>query len=218
MASSRISSREDEETARAIATSCRSSTLSSPTARRSSTRTWRLSSTARASARSLTQSMRRRRPRGSRPMKMFSATLSVGASSGSWLTITMPRSSASFGDPIVRSSPSISMRPASGASAPDAIRASVDLPEPFSPVSACTTPASSARSTPSRATTPGNRFVIPVSRSSGVKEGPRLVAGARIPRRARRCGPRRLRRRQRRARSREARRSSCSKVRRSPGR
>ena len=130
----------------------------------------------------------------------------------------MPRSSASFGEPIVRSTPSTSMRPASGASAPDAIRASVDLPEPFSPVSACTTPASSARSTSSRATTPGNRLVIPVRRSSGVNEGPRLLAGERTPRRARRCGPRTRRRRRRRARSRAARRSSCSRARRSPGR
>ncbi len=34
---------------------------------------------------------------------MFSATLSVGASVNSWLTDTMPSSSASFGEPIVRS-------------------------------------------------------------------------------------------------------------------
>ena len=98
---------------------------------------------------------------------MFSATLSVGASVSSWLIVTMPSSSASFGEPIARSTPSTSMRPASGASAPEATRASVDLPEPFSPVSACTTPAWSVRSTPSRATTPGKRLVIPVRRSSG---------------------------------------------------
>ena len=72
---------------------------------------------------------------------MFSATLRVGASVSSWVIVTMPSSSASLGERIVRAAPSTSMPPASGASAPDAMRASVDLPEPFSPVSACTTPA-----------------------------------------------------------------------------
>ena len=106
-------------------------------------------------------------PRGRRPRKTFSATLRVGASASSWLIVTMPSASACFGEPIVRSTPSTSIRPASGASAPDAMRASVDLPEPFSPVSAWTTPARSERSTSRRATTPGKRFVIPVRRRSG---------------------------------------------------
>ncbi len=35
------------------------------------------------------------------------------------------------------------------------------LPAPFSPRSACTSPSSASKSTPSFATTPGNRFVIP---------------------------------------------------------
>src|SRR5581483_5930914 len=38
---------------------------------------------------------------------------------------------------------------------------SVLLPAPFSPSSACTSPAAASKSTPSLATTPGNRFVIP---------------------------------------------------------
>src|SRR5204862_7758606 len=38
---------------------------------------------------------------------------------------------------------------------------SVDLPAPFSPSSACTSPSAASKSTPSFATTPGNRFVIP---------------------------------------------------------
>src|SRR3954452_21418410 len=40
---------------------------------------------------------------------------------------------------------------------------SVDLPAPFSPSSACTSPSAASNSTPSFATTPGNRFVIPRS-------------------------------------------------------
>src|SRR5438067_1805072 len=38
---------------------------------------------------------------------------------------------------------------------------SVDLPAPFSPSSACTSPGRSSKSTRSSATTPGNRFVMP---------------------------------------------------------
>src|SRR4051812_16869022 len=41
---------------------------------------------------------------------------------------------------------------------------SVDLPAPFSPSSACTSPSAASKCTPSFATTPGNRFVM--SRSS----------------------------------------------------
>ena len=41
---------------------------------------------------------------------------------------------------------------------------SVDLPAPFSPSSACTSPSAASKWTPSFATTPGNRFVM--SRSS----------------------------------------------------
>src|SRR5436189_6112009 len=40
---------------------------------------------------------------------------------------------------------------------------SVLLPAPFSPSRACTSPAAASKSTPSFATTPGNRFVIPRS-------------------------------------------------------
>src|SRR5438874_11969390 len=38
---------------------------------------------------------------------------------------------------------------------------SVDLPAPFSPRSACTSPAAASKSTPSFATTPGKRLTIP---------------------------------------------------------
>ena len=38
---------------------------------------------------------------------------------------------------------------------------SVVFPAPFSPSSACTSPTAASKSTPSFATTPGNRFVIP---------------------------------------------------------
>src|SRR3954469_18474027 len=38
---------------------------------------------------------------------------------------------------------------------------SVDFPAPFSPSSACTSPGAAWKSTPSFASTPGKRFVIP---------------------------------------------------------
>src|SRR3954447_13539637 len=44
---------------------------------------------------------------------------------------------------------------------------SVVLPAPFSPSSACTSPAAASKSTPSLATTPGKRFVIPSSLTAG---------------------------------------------------
>src|SRR6185437_13921986 len=44
----------------------------------------------------------------------------------------------------------------------------VDLPAPFSPSSACTSPGRRSKSTWSFASTPGNRFVIPSSSRIGV--------------------------------------------------
>src|SRR4051794_10132064 len=44
----------------------------------------------------------------------------------------------------------------------------VDLPAPFSPSSACTSPLRRSKSTESLARTPGNRLVIPRSSSTGV--------------------------------------------------
>src|ERR1700760_4487855 len=50
-------------------------------------------------------------------------------------------------------------------------RERVDLPEPFSPVSAWTSPARIEKSTRSRATTPGYTTVAPRTSTSGVSEG-----------------------------------------------
>src|SRR5437773_1946267 len=44
---------------------------------------------------------------------------------------------------------------------------SVLLPAPFSPSRACTSPTAASKSTASFATTPGNRFVMPRSRTAG---------------------------------------------------
>src|SRR5471032_85114 len=47
---------------------------------------------------------------------------------------------------------------------------SVLFPAPFSPRSACTSPSAASKSTPSLATAPGNRLVIPRSETAGIDE------------------------------------------------
>src|SRR5712691_1100601 len=49
---------------------------------------------------------------------------------------------------------------------------SVVLPAPFSPSSACTSPTAASKSTPSFATTPGKRLLIPTMRTAGTEEAP----------------------------------------------
>src|SRR3954468_17361115 len=55
----------------------------------------------------------------------------------------------------------------------------VDLPAPFSPSSACTSPSAASKSTWSFARTPGNRFVIPRSSTAAAMEERHGRAGAR---------------------------------------
>src|SRR6202048_2849471 len=59
------------------------------------------------------------------------------------------------------------MVPESAGCAPARIFISVDLPAPFSPTSACTSPAFTSNDTPSSARTPGNVFTMPDMRSNG---------------------------------------------------
>src|SRR6266404_2535609 len=64
---------------------------------------------------------------------------------------------------------------------------SVLLPAPFSPRSACTSPAAATKSTPSFATTPGNCLVIPRIATAGEAPGSPapLAAGTEVGA----CGP-----------------------------
>src|SRR5690242_1886030 len=75
--------------------------------------------------------------------------------------IEMPCASACFGDAILTGVPSISMVPLSAVTAPARILTSVDFPAPFSPTSACTSPARTSKSTPESACTPGYDFEMP---------------------------------------------------------
>src|SRR5207248_435192 len=56
------------------------------------------------------------------------------------------------------------------------------LPAPFSPSSACTSPAAASKSTASFARTPGNRFVIPRIATAGEAPGsPAPLAAGTVP-------------------------------------
>src|SRR5262245_1742229 len=70
--------------------------------------------------------------------------------------------------------PPSSMVPASGTYAPESTFISVLLPAPFSPMSACTSPGLTSRSTPPSATTAPNRFAIPRMRRTGCGADRRL--------------------------------------------
>src|SRR5512132_1483323 len=72
----------------------------------------------------------------------------------------MPLAIASRGEEILTSSPRTRIRPPSAGYIPYSTRIKVDLPAPFSPISAWTSPARSSRSTSSFASTPGKRLVM----------------------------------------------------------
>src|SRR3990170_2621851 len=79
----------------------------------------------------------------------------------------MPRRIAASGFPSRISSPCQEIVPPSGWWAPARTLMSVDLPAPFWPSSAWTSPDRTSRSTPSRARTPGNTLTMPDIASSG---------------------------------------------------
>src|SRR5215471_94343 len=83
----------------------------------------------------------------------------------------MPRSSAAFGDVNRTGLSSMSISPESAWIAPARILTSVDLPAPFSPTSACTSPARTSKSTPESAWTPGYDFDTPCIARYGVTAG-----------------------------------------------
>ncbi len=108
------------------------------------------------------QSMVPRKLRGWRSRKMFSATVSSGMRLSSWWMIAMPARSASR-VPVKRmTSPRTMILPSYDGCGhtPLSTFISVDLPAPFSPTSARTSPPRTSKSTPSRARTPGKSLTI----------------------------------------------------------
>ncbi len=99
----------------------------------------------------------------SRPRKIFSTTVMCGIRSSSWYMQAIPSSIALDGVNCVNCFPSNIIFPSSCVYAPVSIFINVDLPAPFSPTRPWTSPDTMFISTESRAKTPGNRLVIPVS-------------------------------------------------------
>ena len=145
--SSMIRMRASTDSARAISTSCcwprRSSStgvIGSISSSRSSIRIF----VCRASS---SKSMPNGR-RNSRPRKMLSRTLRLGARLSSWWMMEMPLSRASTVDAKLTRRPSSSISPEVGVTTPDRIFISVDLPAPFSPNSVVTLPRWMSKFTP----------------------------------------------------------------------
>src|SRR5215472_5231575 len=95
------------------------------------------------------------------PRITFSATVNGATRRKCWCTMQIPASSASRGEAKATGTPESRISPSSGRYRPVRMFESVDLPAPFSPRSAWTSPSAASKSTWSLATTPGNRFVIP---------------------------------------------------------
>src|SRR5436309_15256587 len=83
-----------------------------------------------------------------------------------------PKRRASAGEPRRRRRPPISTVPASGARKPLAMPRSVDFPDPFSPTSACTSPARQSKLTSRSACTAPNAFETPLSERTTGLSGP----------------------------------------------
>ena len=101
-----------------------------------------------------TRSLPRARPVAvviSRPRKMLSTTDRLGHRLSSWWTMATPWATASVVEAKAMGSPSSSMVPEVGGWTPERIFMRVDLPAPFSPMRATTSPARISKSTPRRA-------------------------------------------------------------------
>ncbi len=163
--SSKTSTRAFWESALAISTTCWWATERLPTSAAGEMSNPSCESSSPARLRSCRQAM----VAGSSPRKMFSATERSGASASSWWMTAMPRARASSGPWRWTGWPSSSMCPDVGCSSPPRMRISVDLPAPFSPTSACTSPAPSEKLAPSSARIPLNALVMPCNFTSSVK-------------------------------------------------
>ena len=135
---------------------------------------------------------RRSPPRvSSRPAKMFAVTVRSGNASISWCTMPMPCASASRGRASAIGWPSRHSSPLSGRREPERILSSVDLPAPFSPTSACASPAATSKLTPPSARTAPNDLRTSRKDTAGAlmrahhrrNRRPRSPANTRRPRR-----------------------------------
>ena len=105
-------------------------------------------------------------PGGSWPSSRLAAMSRFSHRARSCQTTAIPRRPAAAGFDA-SGSPASSMRPELGATSPAMQRTSVDLPAPFSPASATSSPARTSRSTCSIALIGPNRALSPRTASSG---------------------------------------------------
>ena len=112
---------------------------------------------------------------------MLSSTLKLLNSRVIWNERTSPRRARWCATSFVMSAPSKTMRPRSHASWPPSSDTSVVLPAPLGPISACTSPACTCRSTPAVATTPPNCLRRPCTSSSTFIAPPQALQQARQP-------------------------------------
>ena len=84
----------------------------------------------------------------------FSSTVMSGSTAGCWCTIAMPSDVAAFGVSAAMVCPQTVIVPSSGSVVPVAMFIRVDLPAPFSPRIACTSPGSTCTDTSVSAATP----------------------------------------------------------------
>ena len=137
--SSMAMTRASSSRARAISTICRWATLSDLIGT-----SGRMAGSSGASAAAALRSCSRRSTKPprvrARPRNMFCATVSSGTCWSSWWIMAIPARRASSGVLSESTRPSTAMVPLSGFITPDIVRISVDLPAPFSPRSACTSP------------------------------------------------------------------------------
>ena len=95
----------------------------------------------------------------SRLRKTFCATVSVGTRLISWNAMATPALREASAVKVVSGTPPISTVPEVGGCTPRRIFRIVDLPAPFSPSSAWTSPGRTSRWTSSRARTPPKRML-----------------------------------------------------------
>src|SRR5581483_9194885 len=159
--SSRTRTFDSSASAFAISSSCRSATASSVTRAAGSIRA------PIAASRSRVQPAQRAtggRRAGGMPSTMFSATVRSSRIERCWQTTATPSACAWAGDASSSTVPPISTCPESGAVEPAATAINVDLPAPFSPTRAWTSPSSTSNETLLSATTPGNVLTTSASR------------------------------------------------------
>ena len=117
---------------------------------------------------------------------MFCATVRSGISEISWKAVWMPSPCAARGVGMRTVSPNRAIAPASGGLSPLMILTRVDLPAPFSPSRAWTSPAGMASETSRKAIVAPNALLRPriatAGGGSGIGEGGR--GGSRASRRA----------------------------------